>query len=77
MNDLTQLEAFADALPVDDKRELAQFLLSRLRSEGVNTADLHSPSHSVLDIKPVSLGRVLQPLDADDDLLGDMLEGRR
>lgn len=77
MNDLTQLEAFADALPVDDKRELVQFLLSRLGREGVDTADLHPPSHSVLDIKPVSLGRVLQALGADDDLLGDMLEGHR
>ncbi len=76
MNDLTELEAVADALPAEDKRELVRFLLSRLRPEGKDTADLHLPSHSVLDIKPVSLGGVLQPLGSDDDLLGEMLEGR-
>jgi hypothetical protein len=35
-----------------------------------------SPPHSVLDIPTVSLGGVLLPLTADDDLLGEMLEGR-
>jgi hypothetical protein len=32
--------------------------------------------HSVLDIPTVSVGAVLRPLTADDDLLGDMLDGR-
>ncbi len=32
--------------------------------------------HSVLDIPTVSLGRVLRPLNADDDLLGEMLDDR-
>lgn len=32
--------------------------------------------HSVLDIPPVSIGAVLRPLTSDDDLLGEMLEGR-
>ena len=32
--------------------------------------------HSVLDIPTVSVGAVLRPLTADDDLLGEMLEGR-
>jgi hypothetical protein len=35
-----------------------------------------SQPHSVLDIPTVSVGAVLRPLTADDDLLGDMLEGR-
>jgi hypothetical protein len=35
-----------------------------------------SRSHSLLDAPPVSLGPVLRPLTADDDLLGEMLEGR-
>jgi hypothetical protein len=35
-----------------------------------------SQSHSVLDIATVSLGSVLRPLMSDDDLLGEMLEGR-
>ena len=30
----------------------------------------------VLEIPPVSVGAVLHPFTADDDLLGDMLEGR-
>ncbi len=30
--------------------------------------------HSILDIPPVSVGAVLLPLTADDDLLGEMLE---
>jgi hypothetical protein len=32
--------------------------------------------HSVLDIPTARVGAVLRPLTADDDLLGDMLEGR-
>ena len=34
------------------------------------------PTHSILDIPPVSLGRVLLAATAEDDLLGEMLEGR-
>jgi hypothetical protein len=33
-------------------------------------------SHSILEIAPVSLGSVRRPLTADDDLFGEMLEGR-
>jgi hypothetical protein len=32
--------------------------------------------HSILDIVPVSLGTMVRPLAADDDLLSEMLEGR-
>jgi hypothetical protein len=32
--------------------------------------------HSILDIAPVSLGVMLRPLTTEDDLLGEMLEGR-
>jgi hypothetical protein len=35
-----------------------------------------SEAHSILDIPPISVGSVLRPLTADDDLLGEMLEGR-
>jgi hypothetical protein len=35
-----------------------------------------SPSHRVLEIPAVSLGPVLRPLTVDDDLLGEMLDGR-
>jgi hypothetical protein len=35
-----------------------------------------SHSHGVLDIATLSLGSVIGPLTFDDDLLGEMLEGR-
>ena len=35
-----------------------------------------SKAHSILDIPPVSVGSVLRPFTADDDILGEMLEGR-
>lgn len=35
-----------------------------------------SNSHGILDIPVVSLGAVVRPLTADDDLLGEMLENR-
>ena len=43
---------------------------------------VHVPSsanekgHSILDIPPVSMGKMLRPLGPDDDLLEEMLEGR-
>lgn len=77
MHDLTDLETAANALPPQEKRELLQFLLLRLREEGIDTADLRPPSHSLLDIEPVSVGSLLQPLGRNDDLLGEMLEGRK
>ena len=33
-------------------------------------------AHSVLDIPPVSLGKMLRPLTRDDELFDEMLEGR-
>jgi hypothetical protein len=77
MHDLTELEMAADALPPREKRELLQFLVSRLHGEGIAAADLHLPGHSILEIEPVSVGAFLQPLGRGDDLLGEMLEGRR
>ncbi len=39
-------------------------------------APANGKGHSVLDIPPVSVGAILRPLTSDDDLLGEMLEGR-
>jgi hypothetical protein len=36
-----------------------------------------SRPHSVLDIATLGLGSVLRPFTPDDDLLGEMLEGRQ
>ena len=33
--------------------------------------------HSILDVPPVSMGKMMRPLGPDDDLLEEMLEGRR
>lgn len=33
------------------------------------------PSGSLRDLRPLSLGEVLRPVAADDDLLGEMLDG--
>ncbi len=76
MHDLTELQTAAAALPADEKRELLQFLLSRLHAEDIDTSGSHLPSHSLLDIESVSVGALLQPLGYDD-LLGEMLEDRR
>ncbi len=35
-----------------------------------------SQPHSIMDISTVHVGAVLRPLTSDDDLLGEMLEGR-
>ncbi len=40
-----------------------------------DTAPAATP-HSLLDVPPVSLGPILRPLASEDDLLGEMLEGR-
>lgn len=53
-------------LPLKD-RERVRVTVQSLAHEG----------HSVLDIRPVSLGKVLSPPSPDDDLLGEMLEGRQ
>ena len=44
--------------------------------DGEGAATEGKRPHSILDIPPVSVGAVLRPLTADDDLLGEMLEGR-
>jgi hypothetical protein len=38
-------------------------------------AQASSQTHGILDIAPVSLGSVVRPFTADDDLLGETLEG--
>jgi len=42
----------------------------------VTVESLSAGDHSILDIRPVSLGQVLCPAAQDQDLLGEMLEGR-
>jgi hypothetical protein len=42
----------------------------------VEDVDPSPAGHGVLDIPPVSLGAVIRPVTADDDVLGEMLDGR-
>ena len=42
----------------------------------ITVESLDRETHSVLDIPAIHLGSVLRPENADDDLLGEMLEGR-
>jgi predicted DNA-binding antitoxin AbrB/MazE fold protein len=52
-------------LPLKDREKV------RVTVESLTTA-----GHSVLEIPPIKLGQVLRPPARDDDLLGEMLEGR-
>jgi hypothetical protein len=52
-----------------------QVTIVPLQSPAPATTQGRSP-HRVLDIPPVSLGAVLSTPTPDDDLLGEMLEGR-
>ena len=73
MTTLAEIEAAADALPQDQKRSLLNWLAMR-----VDALPSKIPaSHSVLDIAPVSVGKVIRLPNADDDLFGEMLEDRR
>lgn len=77
MTTLSEIEHAADALPSEQKQQLVQFLLTQLGRNGGATLSVSTPrEHSILDIPAVHLGAVLQPLTSDDDLLGEMLEGR-
>lgn len=70
---LNEIQNAIDALTTVEKRQLLQFLFTRLRAE-----ELSQPlrGHSVLDIPTFSVGAVLKPLSPDDDILGEMLEDR-
>lgn len=72
MTTLTEIESAVGTLSLEQKQWLYRFI------EGQLQADLGQMSsrRSVLDIAPVSLGPVLQPLTNDDDILDEMLETR-
>lgn len=73
MTTLTEIESAVDALPTSEKLELYRYFARQLDAASSSTP---MPQHSVLDIAPVRLGSILRPLTSDDDLLGEMLEGR-
>lgn len=63
----------------DDASELTEGTRVRVALTPIHATSVDPKAgskHSILDIKPVSLGAVLQPLDDEDDLLDEMLEDR-
>jgi hypothetical protein len=73
MSTLVEIEEAVDALPPEQKKQLLHFIAERLGSGTVGLTADGRRQHGVLDIPPVSLGRVLRPLSPEDDLLGEML----
>lgn len=69
---LAEVEAAAAALPLEEQKKLLRSLEARIRQDVVRPPT----GHSVLDIPTASVGDFLKPLTRDDDLLGEMLEGR-
>jgi hypothetical protein len=70
MSTLAEIEVAVHALPVEQKRALYEFLATEL-------AQSDTGGHGVMDIPIVDLGEIL-PLPEDaDDVLGEMLEGRK
>ena len=71
MKTLTEIESEVEALSHDQKYTLYRFLGGQLKNvKGVNPP---VKRHSVLDIPTVNLGKILGPLNGEDDLLGEML----
>jgi predicted DNA-binding antitoxin AbrB/MazE fold protein len=71
MSDVVEATYENGVLRLDRPLPLKEHEKVRVTVEGLDAG-----RHSVLDIRPVSLGQVLRPLSADDDLLGEMLEGQ-
>jgi hypothetical protein len=70
MSTLAEIEAAVPRLNADELAELEKFVQAQLRKASIPKA------HSVMDIPTVNVGRILRPISSDDDLLGEMLEGR-
>jgi hypothetical protein len=70
MSTLAEIEAAVPMLNAQELAKLERFVQEERRKMSIASA------HSVLDIPAVSVGRILRPFTADDDLLDEMLEGR-
>lgn len=76
MSSLAEVERAAGTLPKHEMKRLFVFLAGQLGRNGIpGEANQPAGRHGVLDIPPVHLGRML-PLSGEDDLLGEILEGR-
>lgn len=61
---------------LDEGVRLPEGLEVTVLAPNIDAGILEAQRHSILAIPPVSLGQLLRPLTADDDLLGEILEGR-
>ena len=64
---------FDNGLRLPEGQEVTVLALEEVLSAPVEKSPA---AHSILDIPPVSVGAVLRQLTSDDDVLGEMLEGR-
>lgn len=71
MSTLIEVEAVVPQFSVKELAELEKFVQTTRRQKEQATKP------SLLDLPSFSAGRVLRPLSPDDDLLGEMLEGRK
>ena len=77
MTTLDEIEAAVDKLPPQQQERLLFYLTARLHDgRTVRLSPPFSAGRNVLEIAPVSVGKVLRSLSPDDDLLDEMLEGR-
>ena len=75
MATLIEIEAAVGALSPEQKYALYRNIERQLQDLSGKTS---APRRqSVLDIPPVHLGPILQPLASGDDLLDEMLESRK
>lgn len=73
MATLLEIEAAVECLSPAEKLALYQYLANQLAAP----AEPARRKHRIIDIAPVHVGGILVPLDGEDeDLLGEMLEGR-
>jgi hypothetical protein len=70
---LDEIEAAVKQLPPPQQEELLFSLTLRLQAR---KGRVPATGRSVLEISPVSVKKVLCPLSQDEDVLGEMLEGR-
>ena len=76
MTTLIEIEKAAAALPKEEQKILLTRLLKQVHGQN-EKKDEKDTRPSIRDIQPVSVGKILRPFSPDDDILGEMLEGRR
>lgn len=71
MSTLIEVEAVVPQFSVAELVELERFVHTTRRQKE------RAVKLSLLDLPSVSVGKVLSPLSSDDDLLDEMLEGKK